>query len=376
MVWRRVLVPTVCTFSELHGVIPVATNWRGIRERATPLVFREARLPRTSSATRWLGVHLVLEAPGLRPNPKVQRATLRPRDDVPRSMSADAAWIEMTQPGLGYSPPSCSSRLSRAAFASASRGVGSWTATPGGTASPGSMSEFRRLLEAEVLGFAPRVAAAACEAAFFSKRAISPSNSAIRAADDLATRFVSRLLARSVALARSSFSTCARNSSLLSFGARGSAARVGFGAAAALVDFDARPFTAGFAEAAGGRPGLRPLAVRWPISADLAVRAMMSSPLNGLEGSPRWQGATPRERRATEHGRWKTVCGLDLEACGGERAYYVPVAVRAAPLPRIPSATRCTGGASRSSSGPGLRPSPISLARADRRAAYFGATIG
>src|SRR6185437_15209102 len=114
---------------------------------------------------------------------------------------------------------------------------------------------------------------------------------AIRAPADLAARFVSRLLARNVALARSSFSTCARNSSLLSFGARGSAAGPGFGATAALAGFDVRPFTAGFAEAVGGRPGLRALAVRWPALADLAVRAMVSSPLNGLERGLAGRGA-------------------------------------------------------------------------------------
>ena len=62
--------------------------------------------------------------------------------------------------------------------------------------------------------------------------------------------------------------------------------------------------------------------------------------------------------------------------CGGERACYVPVAVCGASLPRTPSATRCTDGASRFPEEPGLRPSPISLATAERRAAYFGATIG
>jgi hypothetical protein len=86
---------------------------------------------------------------------------LRASGDVPWSISAGAALIEMPQPGLSYSPPSRSSRFSRAASASASRGAGSSTATPGGTASPGSMSEFRRLLEADLLGFAPRAATAA-----------------------------------------------------------------------------------------------------------------------------------------------------------------------------------------------------------------------
>ena len=30
MVWRRVLVPSTCTLSELHGVILVAMGWEGI----------------------------------------------------------------------------------------------------------------------------------------------------------------------------------------------------------------------------------------------------------------------------------------------------------------------------------------------------------
>src|SRR6185312_10890885 len=237
---------------------------------------------------------------------------LRASGDVPWSISAGAALIEMTQPGLSYSPPSRSSRLSRAASVSRSRGAGSSTATPGGTASPGSRSELRRLLEADVLGFPPRVAAAACEAIFFSRRATSPSNSAIRAPADLPARFVSRLLARNVALARSSFSTCARNSSLLSFGARGGAAGPGFGAAAALAGFDVRRFTADFADAVGGRPGLRALVVRWPALVDLAGRAMVSSPPNGLRGCLAGREQPSREPRAAEHRR--EIAGASLGA--------------------------------------------------------------
>src|SRR6185312_11888240 len=261
---------------------------------------------------------------------------LRASGDVPWSISAGAALIEMTQPGLSYSPPSRSSRLSRAASVSRSRGAGSSTATPGGTASPGSRSELRRLLEADVLGFPPRVAAAACEAIFFSRRATSPSNSAIRAPADLPARFVSRLLARNVALARSSFSTCARNSSLLSFGARGSAAGPGFGAAAALAGFDVRRFTAGFAEAVGGRPGLRAVAVRWPALADLAVRAMLSSPLNGLEGLPCWQGSGFLENLVPPNITGKSPVGSDLRHAAARGRLTCPSPFAQHPCPGHP----------------------------------------
>ncbi len=84
------------------------------------------------------------------------------------------------------------------------------------------------------------VAAAACEATFLSKRMTSPPNSAMRAADDLAWRFISHLLAGSVGLPRSSFSTCTLNSSLLRFGTWDSAAEERCGAAAALASFDFR----------------------------------------------------------------------------------------------------------------------------------------
>src|SRR6185437_6769378 len=161
-----------------------------------------------------------------------------------------------------YSPPSCFPRLSRAESASASRGAGFSTATPDGTASPGSW--LYRLPRRSALGFKPRPAVAACEATLFSRRATSSSNSAIRAAKDLASRFPSRLLARSFALLRSSFSSCARNSSLLSFGT--------------VVALRALPVA--FAELDAERPGgLRARPVRWAISTDLATRAMVSSPV-------------------------------------------------------------------------------------------------
>jgi hypothetical protein len=113
------------------------------------------------------------------------------------------------------------------------------------------------------------------------------------------------------------------------------------------------------------------------MAADLAVCVIMSSPLNGLEGSPRQQRGDFLENAVPLNiVTGKPACRLDLEACCGETVCYVPVAVRAAPLPRTPSTTRCMGGASRSSEEPGLRPNPISLATAERRAAYFGATIG
>src|SRR6185312_6993260 len=122
------------------------------------------------------------------------------------------------------------------------------------------------------LGFGGRWVDFACEATFFSRRATSPSSSAIRAAEDLASRVASRPLARSAALARSSFSTCPRNSSLLSFGV-----------ALALAGAGARPLAIVFAGVAAGRPGLLPLGVRCAVPADLGLRgiALISSGRTG-----------------------------------------------------------------------------------------------
>src|SRR5208283_3497277 len=106
-------------------------------------------------------------------------------------------------------------------------------------------------------------------AACCSSRATWSSSSAIRAAAVLAARPASLLLVRSVALARSSCSTRARNSSLLSLGAAGEAAPGCSGAAAALVTL-----AEVFAVAAAGRPGLRVGAAGFLVSVALTRRAM------------------------------------------------------------------------------------------------------
>src|SRR5271166_2742870 len=146
----------------------------------------------------------------------------------------------------------CSSRFSRAVSAASSGGAGSCTAMPGGTASPGSTPRRCRLPRAGAAGFEPPLAGAGGGAAWFSSRATWSSSSAIRAAAVFAARLASLLLVRSVALARSSCSTCARNSSLLSLGAAGEAAPACSGAAVVLVTL-----AEVFAVAAAGQPGLR-----------------------------------------------------------------------------------------------------------------------
>ncbi len=102
------------------------------------------------------------------------------------------------------------------------------------------------------------------------------SSSSILAVACLAARTASRLRARSVATVRSSFSTCARSSSLLTFGAGAAAAglrRVAAGGATAGW----RPF-AGFAAAAaladvdpGGRPRRAPPAGVFVVLASLGT---------------------------------------------------------------------------------------------------------
>ena len=76
-----------------------------------------------------------------------------------------------------------------------------------------------------------------CDAAFFASRATFSSSSAIRAAAALAVRLASRFFTRNVALARSSFSTCTRSSSLLSFRAGAAATGARLEAVASLVTF-------------------------------------------------------------------------------------------------------------------------------------------
>ena len=77
--------------------------------------------------------------------------------------------------------------------------------------------------------------------------------------------------------------------------------------------------------------------------------------------------------RAVDNPPSQADCGELLG--GGTPTCYAPP-FRVARKPRTPSATRCIGGEDRPSDAAGLRPSPISLARTERRAAYLGATTG
>lgn len=82
-----------------------------------------------------------------------------------------------------------------------------------------------------------RPLAFACTATFFSRPPTSASSSAIRVAAILAARSLSLLFVRRVALARTSFSTKARNSPLLTFGT--AVAAMGLSAAGDLMSVDA-----------------------------------------------------------------------------------------------------------------------------------------
>src|ERR1700688_3356803 len=118
-----------------------------------------------------------------------------------------------------------------------------------------------------------------CNSAFFASLVTFSSSSAIRAVAALAVRLASRFFARSVALARSSVSTCRRSSSLLSFRAGAAATVARLGATVGFVTF------AGvFAATGAGRPGLRPRTAGFVVLVILATRAMV---LNSCDPSCR-----------------------------------------------------------------------------------------